>query len=285
MTELEGSMSGGCPYRTGATGVSGSTSYGSGPTGLSSSDLTYNDYLKIPNLLSLQKPQSSPPHHDELLFIIIHQSYELWFKLILHEFESALHFMNEGAALRARHFVHRSVQIMKLLVQQIHILETMSPVEFLHFRDHLKPASGFQSTQFREIEFTLGLKDEKILKYFENRPEFLERLNARMNAPDLWTVFCQMLEKMGLSGTLEGMVEIYQDPEKHYPVFLLSEAMIELDEYLGFWRDHHVRVVERVIGAKDGTGGSDGVGYLRTTTSKKCFPILWKVRTELKKVP
>src|SRR5579885_2996770 len=123
------------------------------PSVYGASDLTYNSYLKVPELLSLQIPQSQPAHHDEMLFIIIHQAYELWFKLILHEMENAIHYMLDRQVLRAHHFMNRINQIMKLLVQQIHILETMTPAEFLEFRDRLNPASGFQSTQFREIEF------------------------------------------------------------------------------------------------------------------------------------
>ena len=134
------------------------------------SDLTYNEYLKVPELLALQHPQSEPAHHDEMLFIIIHQAYELWFKLIMHEVEHAIGFMSRKEVLRAHHFVNRVVQILKVLVQQIHILETMTPVEFLQFRDRLMPASGFQSSQFREFEFAAGLKDESYLKFFREKP-------------------------------------------------------------------------------------------------------------------
>jgi len=267
------------------------------------SELTYNDYLRVSDLLSLQVSKSDPPHHDELLFIIIHQAYELWFKLILHEIDNAIRFMNAGKVLRAQHFVNRSVQIVKLLVQQIHILETMEPIEFLHFRDHLMPASGFQSTQFREIEFAAGLKDEKYLEYFKNRPEFLDRLKQRLNQIDLRSAYYDLLRKQGFempegAGDLErrstegvppnviqAILPIYQTPSDHLELYLLSESLVEFDEYLGLWREHHVRVVERVIGSKQGTGGSQGVGYLRTTTSKKCFPSLWEVRTHLKFEP
>jgi tryptophan 2,3-dioxygenase len=264
-------------------------------------NLTYNDYLKIPTLLDLQIPQSSPAHHDELLFIIIHQAYELWFKLILHEMENAILYMNEGKVLRAQHFMNRTVQILKLLVQQIHLLETMSAVEFLQFRDALMPASGFQSSQFREIEFMAGLKDEKYLNHFKNRPEYYARLKLRMDAPDLWGAYCGMLRAQGFAmpsavhtadskdsalreESIRGLIPIYQKPDDHLALYLLSESLVEFDEYLALWREHHVRVVERVIGAKHGTGGSDGVGYLRSTTSKKCFPDLWDVRTYLKKI-
>jgi tryptophan 2,3-dioxygenase len=268
---------------------------------VSHSDLTYNDYLNVPKLLSLQKPQSSPAHHDELLFIIIHQAYELWFKLILHEMDSSIQYMKEGKILRAHHFLNRVVQIMKLLVQQIHILETMSPVEFLGFRDQLRPASGFQSLQFREIEFLAGLKDEKYLKFFENRPEVLEVLRKRLGQSDLKSTYYNLLRQLGFSvpenadqiekeglsekvdQVIRGILPIYQSPSDHIEIYLLSESLIEFDEYLALWREHHVRVVERVIGHKRGTGGSQGVGYLQSTTSKKCFPILLEVRSYLEK--
>jgi tryptophan 2,3-dioxygenase len=264
-------------------------------------DLTYNDYLKVKELLSLQQPLSKPAHHDELLFIIIHQAYELWFKLILHELENAIQCMRETKVLRAHHFVHRSVEILKLLVKQIHILETMTPVEFLGFRDNLMPASGFQSVQFREIEFMAGLKDEKYLAFFKHKPEQLKILQDRLKGPDLRSAYYELLQKMGFSvpadasklevsgdpesqeKILQGILPIYQTPSDHLPLYLLSESLVEIDEYLDLWREHHVRVVERVIGAKRGTGGSTGVEYLRSTTGKRCFPSLWAVRTRLQK--
>jgi len=287
---------GGCPMRAGGGG--------SALAGASHSDLTYNSYLKVPELLNLQVQQSDPPHHDELLFIIIHQAYELWFKLILHEMENAICYMQEQNTLRAYHFMNRSVQILKLLVQQIHILETMAPVEFLAFRDHLMPASGFQSAQFRELEFLAGAKDESFTKVFQNQPEFLARLEKRLGEPDIRSSYYEMLRLQGFklpenAGELErkgasdkireeiarGLLPIYQNTVDHLPLHLLSESLVEFDEYLGLWREHHVKVVERIIGTKRGTGGSEGVNYLKSTTSKKCFPALWEVRTYLVKEP
>lgn len=264
-------------------------------------DLSYHDYLKVTELLGLQIPQSDPAHHDEMLFIVIHQAYELWFKLILHEMVNAIQYMSEGKILRAHHFMNRIVQIMKLLVQQIHILETMTPVEFLEFRDRLMPASGFQSTQFREIEFMAGAKDERYLAFFKNRPEFLSRLQKCLVEPDLRSAYYSMLRGMGyvipqdasvleMKGDetskgriIQALRPIYQNPSEHLPLYLLSESLVEFDEHLALWREHHVRVVERIIGFKRGTGGSSGVEYLRSTTSKKCFPCLWEVRTYLEK--
>jgi tryptophan 2,3-dioxygenase len=286
--------SGGCPMRAGS---------GKLPFGVtSSSDLTYNSYLKVPELLKLQVPESKPAHHDEMLFIIIHQAYELWFKLILHEMEESIRYMKVQNILRAYHFMNRSVQILKLLVQQIHILDTMTPVEFLAFRDLLVPASGFQSAQFREIEFLAGMKDEAFTEIFKDQPDFLARLTRRLAEPDVRSAYYEMLraqgfklpenaadlERKGCSDLIReeivrGLVPIYQNTVDHLPLHLLSESLVEFDEYMGLWRDHHVRVVERVIGAKRGTGGSEGVNYLKSTTSKRCFPALWEVRTYLVK--
>ncbi|MEO5971234.1 MAG: tryptophan 2,3-dioxygenase family protein [Bdellovibrionia bacterium] len=285
---------GGCPMHANSGDMEFAANTGS--------NLTYNSYLKVPELLNLQVQQSKPAHHDELLFIVIHQAYELWFKLILHEMENAIRYMKEQNTLRAYHFMNRAVQILKLLVQQIHILETMAPVEFLAFRDHLMPASGFQSAQFREIEFLAGLKDEAFMKVFKSQPEFFARLEKRLREPDIRSAYYDMLRAQGFkipenAGDLErsgcsdkvreeiarGLVPIYQNTVDHLPLHLLSESLVEFDEYLGLWREHHVKVVERVIGAKRGTGGSEGVNYLKSTTSKKCFPALWEVRTYLVK--
>jgi tryptophan 2,3-dioxygenase len=197
--------------------------------------------------------------------------------------------------------MNRIVEILKLLVSQIHILETMSPIDFIEFRDRLTPASGFQSTQFREIEFLVGLKDKKYLRYFKHRPEFVDLLKRRMEERDLLESYYEMMRKLGYklpaqaarkerSGSakdrqliLDALRPIYQKPSKHLPAYLLSEALVDFDQNLGLWREHHVRVVERVIGFKRGTGGSSGVGYLRSTTHKKAFPLLWDLRSHLEK--
>jgi len=263
-------------------------------------DLTYDDYLKVKELTSLQNPQSDPPHHDEMLFIIIHQSYELWFKLMMHELNQAKLQMRKSAVLEAYHFLKRIVAIQKLLVSQIHILETMKPVDFLAFRDRLNPASGFQSIQFRVFEFALGLQDEEYLVHFKNKPHYTDLLEAEMKVPGLKQVYYELLGKLGMKipqeahlkekdptskeALLKVLKEIYQSPNENMPIYLLTESLLEIDQYLSHWRDHHVRVVERIIGFKRGTGGSSGVGYLRATTEKKCFPLLWEVRTFLEKV-
>lgn len=258
------------------------------------SDLTYNDYLKVRELTELQTPLSKPEHHDEMLFIIIHQAYELWFKLIIHELQFAMEYMAKQEVLRAHHFVKRVVEIQKVLIQQIHILETMTPVEFLGFRENLMPASGFQSLQHREIEFICGMKDEAYFRYFQNRPEVLKRLRERFDAPDLSSSFLKLVKALGYAVpekdtpethemVLQGLKEIYQTPSKDLPLYLLAESLVDLDQGLALWREHHVRVVERVIGFKKGTGGSSGVEYLRSQTAKKAFPYLWEVRSLLER--
>lgn len=266
-------------------------------------DLTYGTYLKVEELLELQIPQSSPPHHDEMLFIVIHQAYELWFKLMLHELDMAIHYMNEKKVLRARHFVERTVEIMKLLVRQIHILETMTPVEFCQFRYRLKPASGFQSVQFRAIEFICGLKDERYLGFFKNSPDVADKLRERIEADDLRVTYYEMLGSLGydvpvgnelaavLANTetenesiLDALLPVYADPEQNLPLYLLTESLVSLDQQLAHWREHHVRVVERIIGFKKGTGGSSGAAYLRSTVGKKCFPYLWDIRSRLEDI-
>lgn len=268
--------------------------------------LTYGEYLKVPELLSLQV--ASTTHHDEMLFIIIHQAYELWFKLILHEMEKTRSSMQEGKVLRANHFMKRVLEIMKLLVKQIHLLETMTPAEFLKFRDKLNPASGFQSVQFREVEFMAGLKNPRFINAFSGQPHLAERLQKRLDEPSLNETYFQLLRNLGYAlpedlpssvsneiRDLEGpdaeaerqvmaaLITIYQNPDDNLALYLLSETCVEFDLQLDLWREHHVRVVERSIGFKRGTGGSEGVAYLRSTTGRRCFPYLWDVRTYLKK--
>ena len=253
------------------------------------STLTYGDYLKVPELLKLQHCLADPASHDELQFIIIHQTYELWFKLMLFEIDSIIPAMNRGNIRYATWLFHRVNAIAKLLYQQIHILETMSPRDFLDFRENLKPASGFQSVQFREIEFVSNLKDPLMLQHLKADPESLTHLKERLSEPTLWDVFLDLLRREGFdipenrdsAQIKKELARLHEESEKRYDLFLLSEAMIEFDEFLGLWRLHHVRMVERMIGNKPGTGGSEGVRYLSTTTDKKCFPELWDMRTYL----
>ncbi len=249
------------------------------------SKLTYNDYLRVPELIRLQHLLSDPPSHDELQFIIIHQTYELWFKLVLFEIDSIKLAMDARNIRYATWLFHRVIAIAKILYQQIHILETMSPVDFLRFRDNLQPASGFQSVQFRELEFVSNLKNPKILEHLRSDEESLVKLKKRLDEPTLWDVFLELFQKEGFDPRPERIVlalaRLYEESASHYDLFLLTEAMIEYDEFFGLWRLHHIRMVERMIGNKTGTGGSEGVRYLATTVEKKCFPELWDLRTHL----
>jgi tryptophan 2,3-dioxygenase len=266
--------------------------------------LSYNSYLKVGDLKQLQVCQSDPPHHDEPLFIIIHQTYELWFKLVLHELDVVISYLEKDKIRRATFFMRRINAIMHLLVGQIHILETMSPMEFLGFRNNLNPASGFQSTQFREIEIAAGLRDAKLLQHFRNEGEAFINLQNRMDKPSLGDVFYAFLRRHGFTLTmsnqslafdaseeqsdlvekqqdarLQELRKLYEDPEQYFDYHDFAETLVDLDEHLALWRTHHVTVVERIIGFKPGTGGSEGVQYLRSTLNKRCFPDLWKVRT------
>ena len=245
--------------------------------------LSYNKYLRVPDLINLQDCLSDPAHHDELLFITVHQAYELWFKQILHELDAAIQFLLEDRLPAATRAVERIVDIEKLLVQQIHILESMTPISFLGFRDQLNPASGFQSMQFREIEFSSGLKDERILREFRQDEFAFQRLQARMQQPSLAEAFYGALERRGfdVNQRPQAILEILTHFESRYEEFQLAEALMEHDEYFSLWRSHHIKMVERMVGAKRGTGGSEGIGYLKTTLDKKFFPELWEARTYL----
>jgi|SRR5688572_27704715 len=248
--------------------------------------LSYNEYLKVPDLINLQETLSDPTSHDELLFIIIHQTYELWFKQILHEIDASIGWMKEGRKFRANHSLKAVTAIEKVIVSQIHILESMAQIGFLEFRDKLNPASGFQSMQFRELEFVSGAKDEKILKFFEFDEFAHKKLTSRFNAPSLGDAFWGLLESENFKiedhdTKVKAIVEILTNPEKYPELFIMQDLLIEHDENISLWRYHHVLMVERMLGMKRGTGGSEGAGYLRKTLDKKFFPELWEARTHL----
>jgi tryptophan 2,3-dioxygenase len=261
--------------------------------------LSYNKYLRVADLIALQDCLSDPAHHDELLFITIHQTYELWFKQILHEIDASVALMNEDRPFVATRALVRVVEIEKVLVNQIHLLETMTPISFLGFRDELNPASGFQSMQFREIEFASGLKSKGTLDNFREDEFAHTRLQARFDAPTLAEAFYAFLRRRGLdapddAATLaqeertrryslrtRAVLEVLTHFEERPEEFALAEALIAHDEYFSLWRAHHVKMVERMVGTKRGTGGSEGVGYLRTTLDQRFFPELWEARTYL----
>ncbi len=238
-------------------------------------ELSYGSYLKVPELLSLQQRLSE--EHDELLFIVAHQVYELWFKVVLFELEAARDEIAAGDVFFARHHLNRVNVIERLLVEQIDVLETMSPQDFVAFRSKLAPASGFQSVQFREIEFLSGLKEPKYVARLEATPEEMGRLRRRLEEPTVADAFNELVKRRGSPS----LPEIFRDRERHGDLFDLCEAMLDHDEAFAHWRARHVLMVERQIGGKTGTGGSTGAEYLRGTLGKRFYPDLWEVRSQL----
>ena len=237
--------------------------------------LDYGSYLRIPEMLQLQSPRTE--HHDEVFFIVIHQAYELWFKLQLREMEAARDAMLGGDLPGARWYLRRIAAVGALLVHQIGLLDTMAPQDFLLFRSELSPASGFQSVQFRELEFLGGLRDPGMLDGLELGPDDRARLERRLAEPTLRDGWSSVLRAAGDPP----LTEIYADRRRHQELFLLAESLLDLDQQLVLWRARHLTMVERQIGTKVGTGGSAGAGYLRTTLEKRLFPELWAARSQL----
>ncbi len=248
--------------------------------------LSYSSYLKVDELVGLQRPLSSPEHHDEILFIVIHQVYELWFKQVLHELRAVVDALDRDELLRVAKYFRRIHTIQRLLEQQVDVLETMTPQEFNEFRDNLNPASGFQSVQFREVEFLCGVRRTEALKYISMDKEQRTRLERAAQEPSLYDHVKALLKRRGFAvDSSEELVEsfrrIYVDTDKYYDLYLLLEDLIEFDERFLLWRGRHVRMVERMIGNRIGTGGSSGAEYLQRTLGHRFFPELWEVRTHL----
>ena len=274
------------PGRRGATPVPGVP-----PTGRSFGEeggqLTYGGYLRLDELLAQQVPQADPPAHDELLFITVHQVYELWFQQLLFELETVRDAMMAGETWRARHLLRRVHAIERLLVIQVDILETMTPQDFLEFRANLAPASGFQSVQYRELEFLSGCKDRAFLARFRSISATQRaRLERRLAEPSLWDAFLHLLASRGLpAGTdrqiLESLRVVAGDRAAHDDLWQLAEGLLTHDELAGLWRARHVVMVERQIGTKSGTGGSTGAPYLRKRVPLRYFPLLWELRDHL----
>jgi len=257
---------------------------------------TYANYLKIEELLSLQRPRSDGPEHDELLFIVIHQVYELWFKELLHEFDRVAQLLTADDTHRVQHTLKRILTILKVMVAQLDILETMTPLEFLSFRARLEAASGFQSDQFRQIEFVLGLKSDAAIARFPEGGRAREALQRRRAAPTLWDAFLHYLAREGYqvpaaqlsrdvtvksessADVQKVLIDVYRRDPKNAE---LCERLVDLDEGVQEWRYRHVKMVERTIGTKPGTGGSSGAAYLANTLGKPFFPDLWEIRSRL----
>ena len=244
--------------------------------------LTYSTYLKIPELISLQHPLSEPVAHDELLFIVIHQAYELWFKLINFELESLVKALHEEDLITSFRMLDRVTEIFRVLVQQVDILETMTPVDFNRFRSNLNPASGFQSFQFREMELLAGANPKDYERFLRLEPEWWQKLKERGQQASLRDALVHVLKERGVlredNDLVAAVQEVYRE-EKHLPVQTLCEYLIRFDELVTLWRFRHVQMVERMIGMKPGTGGSLGVAYLKQTLTKRFFPELWEART------
>ncbi|WP_206184855.1 tryptophan 2,3-dioxygenase [Thermoactinospora rubra] len=246
--------------------------------------LSYGAYLRIPELLKQQVPQSEAP--DELLFITIHQVYELWFKLLLHELEAARDAMLKGELWRARHLFRRVHAVERVLIEQVEVLETMTPQDFLEFRSKLAPASGFQSVQFRELEFLSGLKDPRYLTGLRDATEEeVARLCRRMDEPTLWDAYLTALAQRGLGTSdqeiMGSLLAVARDRGTYDDLWQLAEDLLTHDETAALWRMRHVQMVERQIGTKSGTGGSTGAPYLRDRARLHYFPLLWELRAWL----
>jgi len=258
--------------------------------------VTYESYLQVDALLALQQPRSDGPEHDEMLFIVIHQVYELWFKELLHELDRVVTLLRNDEPHRAQHTLRRVLTILKVLVAQLDILETMTPLEFLSFRARLEAASGFQSNQFRQLEFLLGAKNAAALERFPAGSPGRLALERRYREPTVWDGFLHYLSREGYpipasqltrdctqppaatSEVQQILLDVYRRDVKNTEI---CERLVDLDEGFAEWRYHHVRMVERTIGGRPGTGGSRGAAYLKTTLGNNLFPDLWEIRGRL----
>jgi len=258
--------------------------------------VTYNSYLMVDELLALQQPRSEGPEHDEMLFIVIHQVYELWFKEILHELDHVRAQLDANDGQRAQHTLKRVLTILKVLVAQLDVLETMTPLEFQSFRARLEQASGFQSDQFRQLEFVLGRRSTAALDRFPPGSRARAALVTRLHEPSLWHAFLSYLRREGFAvpaaalsadpvaplepspAVQDVLVQVYKTDAKNSE---MCERLVDLDEGIQEWRYRHMKMVERTIGSKPGTGGSLGAAYLRTTLLQPVFPDLWAIRAQL----
>jgi tryptophan 2,3-dioxygenase len=263
----------------------------------STTPVTYGSYLHLPELLACQQPHSA--RHDEVLFIILHQTMELWMKQVLYEIDSAQALIAQGDLVPAYKGLARVSRIQAVMTQAWDILATMTPADYLGFRAVLGTSSGFQSAQFRTLEYRLGLKDESFLKFQEDGSAEKLAMEQALDRPSLYDAALNQLSKAGFAVPTEVLrqprrtpyaaneaveavwIAVYRDTEKHWPFYQLAEKLLDLDDALLTWRSKHALTVERVIGMKRGTGGTDGVAYLQKTLSRRCFPEIWSMRTKL----
>ncbi len=261
--------------------------------------LTYDGYLRLDALLSAQQPLSTPEHHDELLFIIQHQTSELWMKLLVHELSAALRHLQADQIGPVQKFLARVKQVQRQLFEQWSVLETLTPTEYAEFRHVLGPASGFQSLQYRTVEFLLGNKNAEMIEVFAYAPALQSELSRVLHAPSLYDEFLRYLARSGHAvpaqcverdfcephtrnaELLPVFEAIYRDPQTHWAAYALCEQLVDVEESFQLWRFRHMKTVERIIGYKRGTGGSSGVGFLRKALDLTFFPELLEVRTLL----
>jgi tryptophan 2,3-dioxygenase len=248
--------------------------------------MTYADYLKLDQLLSAQQPLSDL--HDEMLFIVIHQTKELWMKELLHELRLAISLVQDDRFAEAYKAMARISRIQAVMTLSWDVLSTLTPVDYLKFRDVLGTSSGFQSEQFREIEFRLGLKEPSFVSHYDEGSPQRAALEAALNEPSLREAAHDALERAGfdlgdksVDAIAKAWLQVYRDAEKWFDLYELAEKLVDIDDALAAWRHKHVLTVERIIGNKQGTGGSAGAPYLRKTLEKRVFPELWALRTDL----
>ncbi|MGB5078096.1 MAG: tryptophan 2,3-dioxygenase [Sphingorhabdus sp.] len=264
---------------------------------MTNTPMTYARYLALDDLLACQNPQSDLD--DEMLFIIIHQTKELWLKQMIRELKLAQERIQAGALVPAYKALARVSRIQAVMTLSWDVLSTMTPSDYTRFRHVLGPSSGFQSDQFRTVEYMLGLKDSIFLKYQDDRPEARAAMLDALNGPSIWDDTIRALGRAGFdlpTGLLvrdwakphqfsteveAGFLEIYKQPERYWDLYQLAEKLVDLDDAMATWRHKHVLTVERIIGGKRGTGGTAGVSYLQGTVTKRAFPELWSLRTEL----
>jgi tryptophan 2,3-dioxygenase len=265
--------------------------------------LDYAGYLALDELLACQRPRSDPPHHDEMLFIVQHQTTELWFKLMLHELRAAIELVRRDDLEGSFKILARVKHIQTQLLSQWSVLETLTPTEYAQFRYVLGPASGFQSHQNRLIEMALGKRDRRVVEAFRHAPEIRAELEAALHQPSLYDEFLRWLSRRGVAlphevlerdvsqpyqpdpGVTAAIVGIYEHPATSWDAYEMAEKLVDVDETYSLWRYRHLKVVMRIIGMKRGTGGTAGAGYLRAMVDEVFFPELWDARTALPERP
>ncbi|WP_428506843.1 tryptophan 2,3-dioxygenase [Roseateles sp.] len=286
-----------CPHREGQGGRTEQIVRDEGAQLDFSKDMSYGDYLKLDQILSAQHPLS--PEHNEMLFIVQHQTSELWMKLMLHEMQAAVACVAADRLPEAFKMLARVSKIMEQLVHAWDVLATMTPPEYTAIRPYLSNSSGFQSAQYRRIEFMLGNKNAAMLKPHAHRPDLLAEVEAAWRAPSLYDEAIRLMQRRGITVPAEALerdwtqpyaasegvkaawLEVYRQPERHWDLYQMGEELVDLEDAFRLWRFRHVTTVERVIGFKRGTGGTSGVSYLRKMLDTVLFPELWALRTEL----